>query len=57
MKEILCESCSYWVDCGMEDGKPYGFCLAQDLFTYTAETSCGEYSEGKPLTEEEFEHP
>ena len=39
----------------MEDGKPYGFCLAQDLFTYTAETSCGEYSEGKPLTEEEFD--
>jgi hypothetical protein len=55
MKEILCESCCHWVDCGEKDGKPYGFCLNLDLFTYTAKTACAEYDEGKPVTEEEFD--
>ena len=54
--EILCLTCAAWVDCGEREKKPWGFCLARDLFTYTAETRCTEYSEGKPITEDEFEN-
>lgn len=52
---VLCKTCCHWVDCGEKDGKPYGFCLNLDLFTYTAKTACAEYDEGKPVTEEEFD--
>ena len=55
MKEILCRTCNIWVDCGKKDGKPHGFCLARDLFTYTEETECMDYSKGQPSTEAEYE--
>lgn len=55
-KPILCTTCAAWVDCGKKDGKPYGFCLCQDLFTYTAETKCADYVNGTAMTEKEFEN-
>ena len=55
-KPILCKSCIYWVDCGEKENKPYGFCLAEDLFTYTARKHCNDYTKGTPITEEEFEN-
>ena len=37
--EILCETCSKWVKCKADKkaklNEHYGFCLWQDLFTYT----------------------
>lgn len=50
MGKILCKSCICWVDCGDK-----GFCLCRDLFTYTNETECEDYSDGEPSTEEEWE--
>ena len=32
-----------------------GFCLEEDLFTYTEKTICGDYTKGKPMTEEEWD--
>lgn len=55
MRNVLCEHCSLWVDCGMKNGKPHGFCLFEDLFTYTARIKCESHSEGTPLSEEEYE--
>ncbi|MBO7715810.1 MAG: hypothetical protein J6S85_19765 [Methanobrevibacter sp.] len=49
MKNI-CKTCSCWVDC-----KDKGFCLCEDLFTYTEKSSCKMYEEGTPITEEEYE--
>lgn len=54
-KEILCHTCNSWVDCGSDDEKK-GFCLCKDLFTYTSETSCRDYTKDKPITIEEFEN-
>ena len=54
-KKVLCKSCILWCDCGVKCGKPNGFCLCRDLFTYTARTECGEYQKGEPFTEEEFD--
>lgn len=53
--EILCNECSTWVDCGIKNNKPYGFCLQKDLFTYTAETQCSAYIKGTPISELEYE--
>ena len=53
-KEILCKSCIKWVDCSI-DNEPHGFCLLEDLFTYTERTSCNDYVKGEPFTEEEWE--
>ena len=55
MKKILCKSCLYWVDCGEKESKPYGFCLIESLFTYTAKTRCNDYECGTPVSEQEFE--
>jgi hypothetical protein len=55
MQEIICSKCSSWVDCGIKYGERYGFCLLQDLFTYTARTDCVDFTEGKPLTEKEYD--
>lgn len=52
--ECLCNKCATWVDCGIRENKPYGFCLQQDLFTYTARTDCIDFIEGKPITEKEY---
>ena len=52
---ILCKSCLCWVDCGKKNNKPYGFCLCEYLFTYTAKTSCKEYINGTPSTNKEWE--
>lgn len=49
MKNI-CKTCVCWVDC-----KDKGFCLCEDLFTYTEKSSCKMYEEGTPITEEEYE--
>lgn len=51
MNEILCKKCIYWVDCHGDSS----FCLQEDLFTATARTSCPNFKEGKPMTEEEYE--
>lgn len=50
-KEILCKTCICWVDCGAK-----GFCLCEDLFTYTAKTECDDYVNGEPSTEREFDN-
>ena len=50
-KKVLCESCSYWVDCK----RPTSFCLVEDLFTPTARTECPNWEKGVPITEEEWE--
>ena len=55
MKEILCESCSHWIDCGTKDNKPYGYCVMEDLYTYTARKKCPDYCRGEPVKEEELE--
>ena len=49
MDNVLCTHCGYWVKC-----KNNGFCLIQDLFTYTNETECEMFEEGIPITEEEY---
>lgn len=46
----LCRKCNFWVDCGAK-----GFCLVRDLFTYTDESECQDYAEGKPMKEKEYE--
>ena len=56
MKDILCTSCNWWCDCGKKDGKPWGFCFYEPLFTYTARTKCADYSKGNPMAEEEYEN-
>lgn len=53
-KKILCKTCIFWVDC-TKDNKPKGFCLLEDLFTYTDKEVCENYTEGKPVTEAEYE--
>ncbi len=55
MNKVLCKKCICWVDCGEKEKRPYGFCLSKDLFTYTAETKCGNFIKGVPFTEAEWE--
>ncbi|WP_074640531.1 hypothetical protein [Treponema bryantii] len=55
MSKVLCKSCEKWVDCTKDDNLPIGFCLVEPLFTYTERTLCGDYEQGKPFTEEEWE--
>ena len=55
MEDILCKTCAAWVDCGLKDDKPYGFCLMCDLFTYTAATTCPNHVDGEPIPEKEYE--
>ena len=52
MEKILCETCQFWVRCENDDSS---FCLCRDLFTPTHATECRDYSEGEPMTEEEFD--
>lgn len=54
MNKVLCKTCCKWVDCSKD--RPMGFCLEEDLFTYTERIMCGDYCEGKPMTEAEWEH-
>lgn len=56
--ECKCCHCSNWVNCKWFNGKPYGFCLTEDLFTYTCkfvDEDCSNFEEGTPITEEEWE--
>lgn len=48
--EILCKTCICAVLC-----KDKQFCLNEELFTYTAKTSCQDYIQGTPMTEQEYE--
>lgn len=57
MSDVLCKTCSKWVDCKNNDNVKLGFCLIKDLYTFTECESCDDYSEGKPMTEEEFDNP
>ena len=57
MSDVLCKTCSKWVDCKNDDNVSLGFCLSEELFTFTERESCENYSEGKPMTEEEFDNP
>lgn len=56
---ILCEKCSKWVKCKADEkakvNEHYGFCLCQDLFTYTQNKKCCDFCKGEPMTEEEWE--
>lgn len=52
LEKTLCETCRSWVRCGNIDSS---FCLCRDLFTPTHEAECGDYAEGEPMTEEEFD--
>ena len=57
-KDCLCCSCSIWIDCEWKSGKPFGFCLMQDLFTYTCKSTkecCIDYQQGNPVSEKEWE--
>ena len=56
MNRILCKKCATWVDCGEKEGKPFGFCVQKDFFTYTAESECPMYLEGTPISGQEFEN-
>lgn len=57
--DILCETCSKWVKCKADKkakvNEHYGFCLWQDLFTYTNNKKCSDYCKGNPMTEQEWE--
>ena len=55
MNEVLCKKCATWVDCGEREGEPYGFCLQEYLFSYTARENCNNFLEGQPMTEQEYE--
>ena len=52
---VLCKSCIKWVDCSKNNNLPMGFCLCEDLFTYTEKLQCHEYVKGTPYTEAEWE--
>ncbi len=52
---MLCKTCNFWVDCGKKNRKPHGFCLCEDLFTYTAKQKCVNYAKGTPMTAEKWE--
>ena len=41
--KVLCKSCIKWVKCEREEGVIMGFCLNEDLFTYTAKLRCPNY--------------
>lgn len=53
--KIVCKKCSCWVDCTKDKNKPYGFCLMEDLFTYTEKTKCEKFIDGTPVTEKDFD--
>lgn len=56
--ECRCAICSRWVDCGRKDGEPWGFCLIEDLFTYTCKSIdeyCDGYEEGESITLKDWE--
>ena len=55
MSGNICEQCSAWINCGEKDKKPYGFCLWEDLYTYTERSWCKEFSEGRPMDIKEYE--
>ena len=55
VKEILCKTCNYWVDCGEKEAEAHGFCLLESLFTYTKRSKCRDYEKGKPMDEDEWE--
>ncbi|MBO7731858.1 MAG: hypothetical protein J6S67_04880 [Methanobrevibacter sp.] len=55
MGNILCETCVHFVSCGIRDRRIYGYCLFEDLYTYTSRKRCEDYTEGVPLKEEELE--
>ena len=56
---ILCETCSYWVKCRLTDKAAvkgaWGFCVREELFTYTQRDKCKDYQKGEPITSEEWE--
>lgn len=57
--DVLCTHCIKWVKCTPHKNskvqEPYGFCLAEDLFTYTARNRCKEFTAGECCTEQEWE--
>lgn len=56
--ECICCNCSHWVNCGWKNGKPYGFCIMKDLFTYTCKSTndcCIDFDKGKPISSDEWE--
>lgn len=56
--KVLCANCAHWVNCSNKK-KIYGFCLYQDLFTYTnvkITDTCIDFIKGDPLTEKEYEN-
>jgi len=58
-EDILCTHCSYWVRCIPNEKakvkEPYGFCMVEDLFTYTFRDKCSAHNEGKPTEEHDWE--
>lgn len=58
--DILCTHCNYWVKCTPNEKakvqEPYGFCMLESLFTYTAKTSCRLFNEGQPMSEQAWEN-
>lgn len=56
---VLCTHCNNWVKCTPHEKarirEPYGFCITEYLFTYTAKDKCKDFVEGKPMSEEEWE--
>lgn len=51
----ICEKCVRWVNCGKKDGKTYGFCVLESLYTYTVRSCCRDYLKGSPMGIAEFE--
>ena len=53
--KILCYHCSSWVDCS-NDAEKKGFCITENLYTYTEREECKDFEEGDPMTEQEYEN-
>lgn len=57
--ECLCITCMNWVNCGWKNGKPLGFCICEDLYTYTNKSvneDCLNYTEGQSISLKEWEN-
>ena len=55
---MKCEKCNNWVDCQYKE-KGLGFCLCQELFTYTKlddNEPCEDFVTGCPMSPEEFDN-
>ena len=56
--DCLCYSCTHWVNCGWQNGKPLGFCILKDLYTYTCKSTdecCMDFDKGENILLKDWE--